>query len=335
MDRLASMRVLVKVVDEGSFAAAARSLDMAPASVTRMIGDLEQDLGARVLHRTTRRISLTEVGLVFLERVRTILADIDEAYEVVTTETHSLKGRLTVQAPPVLARNIAGPALASFIQLHPDLHVDIDSGTEELQPLANFDVTLFAVSEPFDANIVARRIVKSHNVLVAAPSYLRKHGIPLTPLDLRQHKILQLKSLLIRSGTLRLMKESDIKTEIDLAQSPLIHGKAANTSVSEDDRRSVVELQIEPIISSNNIETLLDIAVRGGGIVPAAIHLVADLVANGDLVRVVEPWTAGRLGIYAALPSGRFIPRRARAFLDHLVQTVSELDEKFVRRREA
>jgi len=114
MDRLLSMRVFEKIVDEGSFAAAARTLNMSPAVITRLIVDLENHLGTRLLHRTTRRLSVSPAGKNYLSRVRTILQDIDEAHSAASLQTKELAGVLRIQSPPVLATHVLAPMIAEF-----------------------------------------------------------------------------------------------------------------------------------------------------------------------------------------------------------------------------
>jgi len=125
MDRLNSMRVFQRVVDEGGFAAAARALDMSPAVVTRLVADLEGHLGTRLLHRTTRRQSLTDAGEAYLERVRPLLQDLDEADALVSSRTRDLAGVLRVMAPPVLATHVLAPLVAGFHAQYPSVQLDI------------------------------------------------------------------------------------------------------------------------------------------------------------------------------------------------------------------
>src|SRR4051794_6520847 len=128
MDRLQSMRVFQQVVDEGGFAAAARKMDLAPAVVTRLVSDLEQHLGVRLLQRTTRRMSLTQAGETYLERLRTILAEIDDADAIVQAQTKEMRGTIRVLAPPVAAAHTLAPAVVGFQKLHPSVIVDVHVG---------------------------------------------------------------------------------------------------------------------------------------------------------------------------------------------------------------
>ena len=126
MDRLLTMRVFQKVIDEGGFAAAARALDMSAAVVTRLVADLEDHLGTRLLHRSTRRLSLSLAGETYLARVRAILQDIDEADRLTSSQTHELAGVLRVLAPPVLATHVLAPLIAGFRQLYPKILLNIE-----------------------------------------------------------------------------------------------------------------------------------------------------------------------------------------------------------------
>ena len=182
MDRLSSMRVFLRVIDEGGFAAAARALDMSPAVVTRLVADLEDHLGTRLLHRTTRKQSLTEAGEAYVERVRLILQDLDEAHAMVSSQTHELSGVLRILAPPVLAHHMLAPLVAGFRQSYPSILLDIEVASYREPPIEDFDITLLGADRSFDANVVARKIVASEAIIVASPAYLAKHGAPAQPL---------------------------------------------------------------------------------------------------------------------------------------------------------
>jgi len=152
MDRLLSMRVFQKVVDAGGFAAAARSLDLSPAVVTRLVADLEEHLGTRLLHRSTRRLSLSAAGENYLSRVRVILQDIDEADRAVSSQTHELAGVLRILAPPVLATHVLAPLIAGFRQLHPKIVLNIEVASYKEPPIEDYDITLLPTNDGFDGN---------------------------------------------------------------------------------------------------------------------------------------------------------------------------------------
>jgi len=294
MDRLLSMRVFARVVDEGGFAAAARALDMSPPVVTRLVVDLEEHLGTRLLQRTTRRLSLTEAGQIYLNRVRNILQDIDEADAVTSSHTTELAGLLRLHAPPVLASYVIAPLLADFRQRYPKILLEIEVESVREPPIEDFDITLLGADENFDADVVARKVIDSEAILVASPAYLNHHGHPMTPQDLTQHHCLRLKQ---PQGRTRLWR-------VWCPEQP----------------ENPVEIDIQPVLLANHTDTLLRATLDGAGITSVSMDLVAPYLGRGELVRVLAPWITGRLTMYAALPSRKFIPRRTRVFLDFLIE---------------
>lgn len=294
MDRLLSMRVFERVVDEGGFAAAARAMDMSAPVVTRLVADLEEHLGTRLLQRTTRRLSLTEAGQGYLSRVRNILQDIDEAHAVTSSHTTELAGLLRLHTPPVLASYVIAPLLAEFRRRYPKIMIEIEVQSIKEPPIEDFDITLLGADDSFDADIVARKVMESEAILVASPNYLKRRGVPAQPQDLAAHECLRLKQ---PNGRVRIWR----------MWQP--HQSA-----------QVVEMAIEPVLQANHTDTLLRAALDGAGITSVAVDLVAPYLTRGELVRVLSPWITGRLAMYAALPSRKFIPQRTRVFLDFLLQ---------------
>ncbi len=289
------MRTFQKVVDEGGFAAAARAMDLSPAVVTRLVADLEDHLGTRLLHRTTRRVSLTEAGEIYLDRVRQILLDLEEASALVSSQTQELAGVLRVLAPPVLATHVLAPMVAGFRQAYPKIRLDIDVETHREPPVEDYDVTLIGADGSFDANVIARKVISTEGILLASPEYIARRGLPATPEDLAQHDVLRLKPAGGRSRKWRLL------------------------NANEKDR--AVEIDVQPVLWANHTDTLMHAALDGAGITATSVELAAPLLADGDLVRVLSPWITNRLTLYAALPSRKFVPRRTQVFLDHLTQS--------------
>lgn len=294
MDRLLSMRVFERVVDEGGFAAAARALDLSAPVVTRLVADLEEHLGTRLLQRSTRRLSLTEAGQTYLSRVRHILQDIDEAEEATSSHTTETAGLLRLHAPPVLASYVVAPLLAEFRRRHPKIRIDIEVESVREPPIEDFDITLLGTDESFDADIVARKVIESEACLVASPGYLQRRGEPQAPQDLAGHDCLRLKASPARLRTWRLWR-------------PELPDQT-------------IEVEVQPVLLANHTDTLLRAALDGAGITSVAVDRVAPYLSRGELVRVLSPWITGRLAMYAALPSRKFIPHRTRVFLDYLVE---------------
>lgn len=294
MDRLLSMRVFQKVIDEGGFAAAARALDMSSAVVTRLVADLESHLGTRLLHRTTRRVSLSAAGETYLSRVRAILQDIDEAHSVASAQTQEPAGVLRVVMPPALATYVLAPLVSEFRRLHPKIRLYVEVDSHDDLPIEDYDLTLMPASDNFDGNIIARKVSTSEAILVCSPDYVKRHGMPATPEELSSHEMLRLRAPGLMQRVWRLY--------------------------NPERQDEVLDVAVEPGLWINHTETLMRAVVDGAGITSVVVGLAAPYLASGRLVRVLRPWITGRLSLYAALPSRKYMPERTRVFLDFLIE---------------
>ena len=300
MDRLLSMRVFRRVVDEGGFAAAARALDMSPAVVTRLVANLEAHLGTRLLQRTTRRLAVTDAGAAYVERLRAILADIDDADASVGEQARQLAGQLHISAPPLLASYLVGPLIADFRRLHPAIRFELDADVWDAPSIESHDITLLATHEGYDGGIVARLLLTVEAVLVASPAYLQRLGVPQAPGDLSGHDCLRLRLPGLRPNVWRLRR-------------------------AQADGDEVIDVPVVPVVWTNHGEALLRAALDGAGITSTSLEIAATHLQKGELVRVLSPWIVGRPSIYAALPSRKFTPRRVAAFLDHMTARTQEM----------
>lgn len=287
------MRVFARVVDEGSLAAAARALDLSPPVVTRLVADLEAHLGTRLLQRSTRRQALTEAGEAYLARVRAILHDIDEAERLASAHTADLAGTLRVHAPPVMAGHVIAPLIAGFHARYPQIAIDLTVEARHEPPVEDHDITLFGTDARPAPDVVARKVVDAEAVLIAAPRYLKRAPPLAAPADLAQHACLRLQQ---PEGSPRLWR----------MWCPREPGQP-------------LEVAISPLLVANHTDTLIRAALDGAGITSVSLDIVAPYLARGDLVRVLAPWITGRLSLYAAVPTRKFIPQRTRVFLDWLV----------------
>lgn len=295
MDRLLSMRVFQRVVDDGGFAAAARALDMSPATVTRLFGDLEQHLGARLMQRTTRKLALTEAGELYLLRVRNILNEIDDAEAAVGSNTQELHGTVHVLATPVLASYVLAPHVALWRARYPKVALDIAVDPFPQTRVDEFDVTFMGVDEGYDANVVARPLSTSEWILCAAPAYLARAGIPLVPSDLERHDYLKFARQQGGGSSNRRLRLRPAQGDAE-----------------------AVEVDMPIALQSVSLDVLYRAALDGAGIAVLSRLLVANHLTNGDLVHVLPDWMVGRLTIYAAVPSRKLIPARTRAFLSFI-----------------
>ena len=299
MDRLQAIKIFERVVEEGGFAAAARAMDMSPPVVTRMVAELEQHLGTRLLQRTTRKLALTDAGESYLQRVRAILHEIDDAEAAASTR--DLRGTIRIVAAPVLATNFLAPMMAAWHAHYPKLMLDVSMDAYAASRVDEFDVTIMVAGEDFDANIVARPLVQGEAIVVASPDYLERRGIPRQPQDLIHHDYLRDSSAPVRlqSGPGRKLRLQSLRADVP------------------DE-----EVDAPAVLQSVSTELLMRAAVDGAGVAVTSRLLAEEHLARGELVHILPGWIFSRYTIYAALPSGRMLPARTRVFLDFLTEHV-------------
>ncbi|MBL8352298.1 MAG: LysR family transcriptional regulator [Burkholderiaceae bacterium] len=299
MDQLRAMRVFARVADEGSFAGAARALDLAPAVVTRAVAELEEHLGARLMNRSTRRLALTEVGEDYLLRVRQILTDLDEADVLAGNATSEPRGHLRVLVPPALAVHQLAKHLSRFHQQYPQVTVELHSpGPVDTLDEA-YDLTLLASRQPLNGEFIARRLARTEVVLCASPEYLDRRGRPLHPEDLRRHDTL-------------LPPISDLQRGITFV--------AGATGADEAGAESVTLVPPRPVLSTSHIDTTYAAALHGLGVAGLPSYVLEDALMERALERVLPAWRLFSVTLWVALPSRKHLPARTRAFLDFLIQ---------------
>ena len=191
MDRLHSMRVFARVVDEGSFAAAARKLDLSAAVVTRLVADLEGHLGARLMNRTTRHLSLTDIGEAYLGRIRQVLTELDEAEALATASNTEPRGHLRILCPPAFAVHQLAKNLKSFRDQYPLVSIELSVAGPLATVDDDFDVTILTEGQrKLDGAFIARRLARSEVIVCAAPEYLDQRGRPAHPRELAGHEVM-------------------------------------------------------------------------------------------------------------------------------------------------
>jgi DNA-binding transcriptional LysR family regulator len=302
MDQLRTLRIFAQVVTDGSFATAARTLDLAPAVVTRALAELEDHLGVRLLNRTTRSLALTEVGEVYLERARRVLADLAEADSLANDVNNAASGNLRVLCPPAFATHQLVPCLPNFRQKFPGIRLELLATGPVETADENFDVTILSVGQqPLQGDFVIRPLASSRFIVCAAPAYLARSGLPLVPQDLINHD-----GLLPDVGSVR--RELTLFREM--------------TAGATTNQHQVIDLTLRvPVISTSQLEVLYAAAVAGLGVAGLPTFMAAQALLDGRLVRVLPEWHGGRLKIYASIPTRKHVPARTRAFIDFLVET--------------
>jgi DNA-binding transcriptional LysR family regulator len=300
MDQLRALRVFAQVIAEGSFAGAARVLDLAPAVVTRAVSDLEDHLGARLLNRTTRKLALTEVGQDYLDRAKRVLAELDDADALASAVNIAPGGTLRILCPPAFATHQLVRHLPVFRERFPGIQLELLAAGPVEGADENFDVSILSIGQqPLQGDFVVRPLAASTFVLCASAAYLQRCGGPQQPEDLLQHDGL-------------LPDVAAVRRELTLF-------REARDSTGATRRVLKVSLR-PPVISTAQLEVLYAAAVAGMGVAGLPTFMVADAVRDGRLIRVLSDWNGGALQLYAAMPTRKHVPARTRAFMGFLVE---------------
>ena len=289
MDRLTAMQVFVEVAASGSFSATADKLDMSRAMVTRYVGELEQWLGARLLQRTTRSVTLTDAGENCLRRSQQMLALMDNVQEETASHGAELRGQLRITCSMSLAYAQMAAAVVDFLKQHPQLKIDLNASEGALNLVeARIDLAIRISAEP-DPMLIGRVLAPCTSVLVASPAYLAEHGVPQAPADLARHRCLSYANF----------------------------GKSVwKLSRSEQ----TAQVSVGGHLSANEATALLRAALAGGGIALQPTYLANPHLADGSLQAVLPDWTLPDMAIYALYPSRKHLSPAVRALLDFLVE---------------
>ena len=295
MDRLGAMEVFVQVVDCRGFTAAADRLGISRAAVSKQILQLEEALGARLLNRTTRRVSVTELGNAYYERCRRVLAEVESA-DLLVDQLHSKpKGTLKVSAPMSFGVSHVGPAVSDFLRLYPDIALSLtlnDRFTDLIDD--GFDVAV-RISQNADSSLVARRIAPIPCVMVATPGYIAAAGRPHRPDDLTRMSCLTY---------------SYLATGLEW------------TMTGTDGEHAV---RVSGPLQANNGEVLLSAARSGLGIALLPTFLVREDLGAGRLVRVLAEYALPELSVFAVSPPNRHPATKVRIFIDFLTERFGDM----------
>ncbi|HVH42012.1 MAG TPA: LysR family transcriptional regulator [Labilithrix sp.] len=289
----------VRVVQDGSFTAAARALGLPKSSVSRSIAQLEQDLGVRLLHRTTRKLHLTDAGTAFHTRVARALADIDEATSAASDLQRELRGPIRVTAPVDLGVWAVASIVARFVRRHPTVNVEVRLSSRVVDLMAEgFDLAVRA-GPIRDESLIARRVGSLELGLYASAKYLERRGTPRTLADLESHDCILLRT---ESGTMswKLTSRSDVEETI--------HPRGA--------------------ISADDISFLKKAVLAGGGIALLPSFLVPREEQSGKLARVLADWRLAGSVLHVVYPSARYVPLRVVAFRDYLVRELAKISTR-------
>jgi len=285
MDRLHAMEIFVRVVESGSFSAAARDLRIGQPAVSKMIAALEDRLQVRLLVRSTRQLHPTEAGQAFYERARRTLVEADEAETAARGEGAALDGRLRVCASVTFARLHIVPRMGEFLDAHPNLSIDLVMDDRYIDLFGeNIDVALRA-GELADSSLTARKLATSERLVVASPAYLATAGTPKIPSDLLDHTAI-------------------VYTQGVIAEEWRFRRGTADTSV-----------RIPTRLACSAAEGVREAVIAGLGLAISSRWMMAPELASGSVVPVLTDWSLPLADLWALYPSGRLPTAKARAFV--------------------
>jgi DNA-binding transcriptional LysR family regulator len=293
MDKLEAMNAFVKVVALGSYAEAGRALGLTRSAVSKAVMELEQLLGARLLDRTTRRVSATEAGLAYYESCADILARVEETEMQVSRLHDEPRGVLKINAPVSFGVLHLGPLIAEFTASYPDLRIELTLNDRFVDPIEEgVDVTI-RIGILADSSLIARRLAPARRVLVAAPDYLSRHGAPQGPEELAQHRCLNYG----HSTTLQ------------------------RWQLTRDGQ--TINLAINSMLCSNNGDVLRAAALGGQGIAKLPTFLVGPDIKAGRLIVVLPDFPPTELGLFALYAPNRYLAAKTRLLIDFLASRLA------------
>jgi DNA-binding transcriptional LysR family regulator len=299
MEWLRAAQLFVNVVQLGSLSAAARQSGLSPASVSRIIHALEEDVGGRLLNRTSRKLNLTEAGDAYYGQVEQILHQIAEANESVARLQSTPRGTLRVHSRMLVGNQYIAPALPGFIARYPEIKVDLllSNYTVDLVD-QNIDVDI-RIGKLDDSSLIVRKLASAERVICAAPGYLERHGPIVSPWDLRSHNCLTYRLHLGRT-TWRFI----------------------------DQAGTLIEVPVLGSLQSDNGQALITAANAGLGVAMMQEWSICEELESGALVRLLPEYRASHIefdnGIYAVFQHGQQMPSKVRVFVDYIVAYLKE-----------
>lgn len=290
MDKFESMRAFARVVEAGGFAAAARDIGLSRSAVNKLVMNLEDDLKVQLLHRTTRKVTPTETGLAFYDRCIAILADLAEAEQAASQLQTEPRGRLRINAPMTFGTLHLAPAITDFLLQYPDLHIELALNDRFIDPVEEgFDLTVRIAAPPESASLIVHRLATAKRVLCASPKYLRQHGTPQHPDDLKQRSCLHY-------GYLSNQNQWRLTGPQGTDYTVTVQGK----------------------LCSNNGESLREATLKGLGIALLPTFIVGEDLKQGRLTAVLTDYLPIEIAVYVIYPINRHLSTKVQLLTEFL-----------------
>jgi len=293
MDRIDAMQAFVTVADLGGFAPAARKLGLSPSGLTRLIAALEQRLGARLLQRTTRSVTLTDAGARYLVRVRRILADVEEAEGAAEGEQTRPGGRLVISAPVGFGRLHVSPVVSAYLKRHPDVSCDLRLSDRMVNLVEDGVDLAIRIGHLPDSTLVARHVGEMRRIVVASRDYLKRRGEPKRPDEIASHDTIQFGAMT----------------------------DSLDWRFVADGRE--IRISGTPRLATNSADAAIQYAEQGGGLTRVLAYQAAESLKAGRLKIVLAKFEQPALPIHVVYPTSRLLSAKVRAFID-LVTEISD-----------
>jgi len=298
MDRLTEMEAFATVVDQGGFTDAAKKMGISKSAVSKHVSSLEARLGARLLNRTTRRVSPTEIGLAYYDRARRVLNDAGEADALVTAMQSAPSGLLRISVATDFGVNHLSPIIGDFLNQYPDITINMVLNNRYVELISEgFDMAI-RIGELEDSTLRARKLTSTTKRMIGSPHYFQRFGRPMRIDDLNEHKLLH--------------------------YSNQASGNVWRVTAPSGEKR---QIRTSGWLTVNDGQSLLNAAVSGLGIAYLPTFLFADALREGLVEEAIPDLPVEPLGIYAVYPPGRFTQPKVRAFIDFLVRTFADTGE--------
>jgi LysR family transcriptional regulator for bpeEF and oprC len=292
MNKFQAMEVFVHVVDCGSFTRAADMLQLPKATVSTLVQALETSLASKLLHRTTRHVSVTSDGAAYYERCIRILSDVRDAEESLSRHRFSPSGRLRVDTPTGLASEILIPALPDFFERYPDITLELGSTDRPVDLVEEGVDCAVRGGELVDTSLIARRLGVINFVTCAAPSYVARYGVPTHPSDLERHRCINYFS----------------------AKS----GKISGWEFNRDGER--IEVALPGALALNDSNSYVKAGLAGLGVISMTDYLLNEHLATGAMVRLLPEWRSDPLPVYVVYPQNRHLSAKVRVFVEWVAE---------------
>jgi DNA-binding transcriptional LysR family regulator len=298
-DEVAELQLFVEIVKAGNLSAAARALDSSPAAMSRGLSALEARLGVRLVTRTSRTFELTEEGHLFYERCERIVADIAEAEAEASSQGKLVKGRLRIGAPMGIGRRLIASLVAQFVEKYPGIQVQLNLSDSGLDVIGDgLDIAL-RVGLPTDASVLAKKILSTRRIVCASPSYLKRHGTPRRPEDLRQHNCIR-----------------------------LVRGRQVIDTWPFQENGKRLEVVVTGSLTTTSGEVVHDWVRSGRGIALKAVWDVQPDLETGALIECLEDFWSDEIDLFAICANRQHLFPRVRIFLDYISSMLPEMVRK-------